>query len=555
MKKLKCFLFVAAVALVLAGCRKPVGVSLSTTSQEVEAQGGSFDVELKSNGEWNIGTPDWIAVSPTSGTGDATLKVTVNANLTAESRVGEVKAATKDNTATLTVTQGFVDEEAYIVVSPDSIECEVAGGDYSVSVASNIDWVVSEVPNWLTCTPMEGSGNGTISLKMELISDGLVGSHQADLVIGDGETFAILHVSQKINLPTVISLSPKNLDMPYDGASKTVAVTCGEAWSASIVEDWVTFDLTQGEGNADVLVTASENPKIEPRVTSVEFVSASGMRALLTIKQDAAPDPHHLEVSPLSFDFDKQGGTQMLTISCDAEWVVESLPDWLSLPYLQGNGDVTLALTAQANEVVEPRAASFVVSSETKSQRVSVTQAAGDQPVYVTLAPDTLSAAYTGSSSVMLEVTSNTTWALEASPWISIMSANPSQGDATVYLIVDYNSSDAPRYGFIRAKHNGAVMDEIVVAQDGKPDLLETDITETTVRPEGGQFTFHVTSNQNWALVIDVPWLTCSPTNGFGNGVVTVTVDAMMGARPRTGHIRIKADSGKLVEITVVQQP
>ena len=80
------------------------------------------------------------------------------------------------------------------------------------------------------------------------------------------------------------------------------------------------------------------------------------------------------------------------------------------------------------------------------------------------------------------------------------------QGNATVYLIVDQNSSEEPRIGFVSASHNGQVMDEIVVVQEGKPDLLETDITEMDVRPEGADFTFHVTSNQNWLVVTDVDW-------------------------------------------------
>jgi hypothetical protein len=36
MKKLKCFMFVAAVALALVGCRKSVEVSLAFNEKEVE---------------------------------------------------------------------------------------------------------------------------------------------------------------------------------------------------------------------------------------------------------------------------------------------------------------------------------------------------------------------------------------------------------------------------------------------------------------------------------------------------------------------------------------
>ena len=94
---------------------------------------------------------------------------------------------------------------------------------------------------------------------------------------------------------------------------------------------------------------------------------------------------------------------------------------------------------------------------------------------------------------------------------------------------------------------------EMVVAQEGKPDLLETDVTEIEVGPEGGVFIIHVNSNQSWSALTDVMWMHCDPTAGFGNGDIKLTVDAMMSTRPRIGYIQLKAASGKLVEITVNQ--
>ena len=87
MKKLKCFLFVAAVALSLVGCQKAVEVSFDGATQEIDAQGGSIEVALKSNGEWTlVSTAEWLTVNPVSGNGDATLTLTAVANTFGESR-------------------------------------------------------------------------------------------------------------------------------------------------------------------------------------------------------------------------------------------------------------------------------------------------------------------------------------------------------------------------------------------------------------------------------------------------------------------------------------
>ncbi len=74
MKKLHLFLFVAALSCFVMGCRKPVEVSFGVESLNVTAEGGTYTAELKSNGDWTIGsTAEWLTVSPTSGNGNATL--------------------------------------------------------------------------------------------------------------------------------------------------------------------------------------------------------------------------------------------------------------------------------------------------------------------------------------------------------------------------------------------------------------------------------------------------------------------------------------------------
>lgn len=551
MKKLKCFMFVAAVVCLLAGCRKPVEVSFGKDSQEIEAQGGSFEVEVKSNGDWTIdATPEWLTVSPMSGTGNTMLTLTAQPNNTSDSRSGEVKASTKDNTAIMTITQGF---GTFLTLSPTSIECGEAGGEFNVSVASNINWAVSQLPDWATCTPMEGEGNATVTLAIAPVVDELSTSREADVVFGNGEKHLTLHLTQHPDPQITISATPDLLEMVCGGESKPLAVSCDGAWTASATADWVTLDKTQGEGDAEIIVTAAANPNLEPREALLVLVSSTEMKAIVTVRQEASPDPHFLEVSPQSFSFGKQGGEQTLTIACDTEWKIELDVDWLSLSATMGTGNATLTLTAAPNNIYEPRDVTFAVDSEGLSCRIEVVQEAGDEAVWASFGIDTLFVAYAGGTTA-IELTSNTLCSIQGSSWISNLPNYPTQGDAMIYPIFDNNSSETPRYGFIKALHNGQVLAELVVAQEGKPDLLEVDVTEVTVRPEGGEFTFHVTSNQNWTVVCDVDWMSCVPNSGFANGDVTVTVLPMMTAQPRTGHIQVKAESGKAVVITVIQQ-
>ena len=168
MKKLSYLLFVVALVIAFVGCRKPVEVSFANTTQEIDPQGGTVEMTLKSTGEWTINSPaEWITVSPMSGKGDATLTFTAEANTTGEDRATQIKAITKDNTATLIVTQGAVAQppqpQYYLNVSPKNYRCGSAGGEFTVEVSSNIDWSVT-APQWITCSVTEGSNDATVTL-------------------------------------------------------------------------------------------------------------------------------------------------------------------------------------------------------------------------------------------------------------------------------------------------------------------------------------------------------------------------------------------------------
>ena len=553
MKKINYLLFVVALAMSFVGCRKPVEVSFDTTTQEINAQGGSVEIVLKSNGDWTINpTAEWIVVSPMSGKGDVTLTLTVEANTTGEDRSTQIKATTKDNTATLVVTQGAQSPQPqyYLNVSPKNYRCGGTGGEFTVEVSSNLDWTVT-TPQWITCSVMEGFDDATVTLTISPIEDEKIEMREADVLFESSLASDKVHVVQTVDPIMGIEIMPKNLEFVCTGETKIIAVFTEDAWTASMEVDWVTLSQTEGQGDAEIRVTLGENPGYEQRQTTVLFTTAGGAQAMLGIRQEASPNPHFLEVSPLEFQFEKEGGEREISINCDTGWEFDMACDWLSISQQSGTGNANVVLTAQPNLLTEPRTNAFFIKSGNLYYELSVTQAPGDTPLMVEFDADTVFVVYTGGLQ-SLSLASNTTWQLQASSWITLITSS-GEGDAEFDIAVDSNTDPNNRIGFVSAVHNGQEMANIIVVQEGKPNILETDITELDVRPEGGSYEIQVTSNQSWAVNADVNWIHYEPQSGFGNKILTVTVDPMMGARPRTGHIKLSGETGSLVIITVNQ--
>lgn len=84
-----------------------------------------------------------------------------------------------------------------IKLSQDTVNVGFEGTSEAVpvDVVSNIDWTVTtDGETWYTVEPLEGSGNGTITITVEPLSE--IAARAAELTIGNGTTLATLQIVQ-----------------------------------------------------------------------------------------------------------------------------------------------------------------------------------------------------------------------------------------------------------------------------------------------------------------------------------------------------------------------
>ena len=554
MKKLHLFLFVAALSCFVMGCRKPVNVSFGVESLNVAAVGGTYTTELKSNGDWTINsTAEWLTVSPTSGNGDATLTFVVQPNLTGEVRNQEITATTKDNTASLTISQEASDspvQEPYITLAPNSMLGDWEGGSFQVIVQANIAWTVTNLPEWMDCSAMEGRDNDTLRMTMHPFLE--MGNREAYITFGDNNTSAQFHVRQSgMSGEHVLTVTPDVFQVPYTGDVRTMTVACDEAWVAVPEEDWISLDMTEGEGSGEVVMTVAENPLYVSRQAAIKFISDSHNTVVVEIYQEAAPDPHFLEVTPIALSFGHEGGSQEIAIACDVEWAIDLSDDWLSLSTTEGTGNGSVTITAAPNVFNESRQAALSVVSGNLTCRVMVMQEPGEEVLMANVSPDTLYAPQPGGVR-MFEITSNTVWVLSAPSWITMLETSGS-GDATIEMMVGVNSAYSSRIGYITVMRNGVELARVVVVQEGITPIMTVDVEEIVFTREGGTEYFNLTSNMSWTIENSEEWLVCSPMQGSGNAEMVVKAVPMNGEESREAVLVIRGSHGQIVYIIVRQ--
>lgn len=552
MNKLKYLLAASIVLTMVLGCKKQVNLALDKTVMEVAAEGESFEVNLTCNGDWSItSSPEWINILPSSGNGDAVLRMAVGANNDTKSRTGVVMVTAKNNVVTLTVTQDS--RQNSIVLTPSEINCGFDGGSFEVEVTSNCDWSVNIPVHWITCSSENGTNDGTVLFTVSPSVGEINVEREANVVFIGAHVEATLHVLQSGIVAMPIQVNPDQFVFDYVGGTEIVDVSCEGRWTAMAEADWISLSANAGDGDSNLTINVTENELFEVRSSFVTFTSETGNTVVLWVRQESAPDPHFLEVSPSSFLFGKEGGEQIIIVGCDTGWEFDFDNLWLSVSPQSGTGNATVTLTAAPNIYAEPRSSFVMIKSGEMVEQIIVNQEAGDEPFMASFEPAALYPVYSGGLQ-HLELTSNTNWQLESSDWITLLNST-GQGNASFDIVVDRNESPEARTGYVNALHNGQVLATVNVVQEGKPDVLETDITELNVRPEGGKYNIQVTSNQSWTVNSDVDWLQFEPQSGFGNKILIISVDSMMGARPRTGHIKLSGETGINVVITVNQLP
>jgi len=558
MKKLNIVFALVCITLLVASCGKKVEVSLSTNVIEFAPEGGSADIAVISNGDWNVSSyPEWITISSTSGNGDATLTLTALANEDSEARSSEIQISSKDNSASLTIKQeALSSNNEYLNVIPNHISCFRWGGTFEIKVESNMDWSLTGLPSWITASATEGSNDGLIEITIASI-DGDSNERQATLVFTADSLETPLTVVQSNESDFVFSIDPTNIDMTYQGGTTTIMVTSTIAWTATTEADWITIEPASGDGNAETTVNVAENTLYTSRDATIRFSytlsNGETESHTVSVRQGEAPDPHFLTVDPQELSFDKNGGTAEITIGCDSDWNADPQSEWVSLSTMNGTGNSTVILTVAPNIITEPRSLDFWVFSGNLKRNVIINQEAGDEPPAISLSPDTLYVSYTGSVET-LNVTANVPWTVQTSATWIYMVTNSGNGNGIQNLIVDINSSTTPRTTEVFALYGEDILDRTVIVQEAKPIILETDINAINAPASGGQYTINITSTLNWHIDKGANWLHYEPASGSGNGQVIITIDPLQSTHDRTAELLLIGDYDTQITITISQR-
>lgn len=317
-------------------------VTITTSAKTFQKAGGAASVVIQGDGSWTATSDSsWIVIkSGASGNGAGSCVYVVNANATADVRIGHIDI----DGNTYTITQYGYDA----TISPTSATFDRYGGNgtISVTVDAGVSWSAVANNDWISVSPASGMSVGTVNYTVAEYP-GVV-SRVGSITIG-GKTFTITQTGVDV------SISPEKamMDEGADIVAVTVNALATTQWTVTPNASWISIiDKSSGYGDYVLTLAVNANPSFERRTGTVSIGTAT-----FTISQ-AGASTAALSIAPATATAAASGayGNVAVYATPDAPWTAESLSSWLTISegaFGAGNGNIKYV--ASANPTLEER--------------------------------------------------------------------------------------------------------------------------------------------------------------------------------------------------------
>jgi hypothetical protein len=488
-------------------------------------------VSTASGCAWSASTSDaWIGLSsPSSGSGNATVGLTLAPNPGGQARAGAVVVASQ---RVVVVQAGTATTQcAYTVSLASTVSIPAPGGSATVPVAAaaGCPWTATSNVPWITvAAPGLGSGNGVVVFSVATNP----GIARTGTVVIAGQTFTVAQAASPTQCSYAISAPDAVIGASGGTGSVSVVAAGACAWVASSNAAWIT--VTSGTtGSGGGVVAFSVAPNTGPARSGTITVASQ----VFTVHQAAAPVPCTYAISPPDVTVAETGGagTVAVTAASGCAWTASSNAPWIAVTSgAAGSGNGAVAFTVAANS---GPARSGTISAA--GQTFTVNQRAAAAPCsYSITPPDTTVAADGGLGSIAVTAGAGCAWtATSNAPWIAITSGAGGSGPGAVAFSVAANTGPA-RSGTITVAGQTFTVNQ---AAAPLPCTYAISPPDATVGDTGGAGTVAVTAAAGcaWTAASTASWITVtSGGNGSGDGVVGYSVAANTGAE-RTGTIAV----------------
>ena len=332
-----------------------------TESKELEIgpDGGVLAVNVVSDTDWSLHSPNsWISTEPMGGH-SGTTKVSVNVDATdTKARQGNIYLS-KDSDPYKTCSSIVVYQNARAITYNTDPSTIASDGNSSISFSfeANGKWEVTDYPSWTRISPTSGEkGSNTITITAD--ENTAIAERSGNISLGySGIAIKSFTIKQdgKASGPT-----ETELNCNWKPSTIPLSIVSPTRWNATVSAGWITLSKYTGVGDETVTVSITKNNDEAVRKGTITVMYADGaMSKDVTVTQTG----QYLTLSEESGKFSQKGGAISLTASTDfnIEYEIEypeGIPaDWLTCQI--SRAEIPVRISATQNMSGYERTATF----------------------------------------------------------------------------------------------------------------------------------------------------------------------------------------------------
>lgn len=286
-----------------------------------------------------------------------------------------------------------------------------------------------------------------------------------------------------------LTVTQQEIEVEYtgltvEGEMVNFELGTNRSWQATYVEEWIHLTHSEGDrGRVRIFLDIDENNTGKDRTGFIIFEGEGGTRRTIAVTQKLKVDA--LSVSPTEITVVKSGLLETgekaeIYLSTNSDWTITVADDskWITPAATSGEaGDMSIELTVEQNKTGGERTGSFVINAGSKSETVTVIQNLEG----LKLSADNFRVNKFGFSDeaqtpLTFTITSAEAWTSTCDDWLSIEPASGEAGETEVTLLVDENTSGAPREGAVKITTSLNGLEAAVrIDQNAKNSLYDDD--------------------------------------------------------------------------------
>ena len=157
-------IFVLGVCLISCSPETPATLTLSANAIAISNRGDPLTIELTSNLSWKVSDlPDWLTLIPASGEGNTQIQV-LGAPNTENPRTAEIRFISTESKNQLSATLKISQSNINFNLNVTNIPLDPAPTSFKVWITTDAEWSVGSAPDWVSVSPLQGVGSGTITI-------------------------------------------------------------------------------------------------------------------------------------------------------------------------------------------------------------------------------------------------------------------------------------------------------------------------------------------------------------------------------------------------------